>query len=438
MAPIGVGKVFLYEHNGTGSPGPWIYDLSADSWTLLSPSGNIPDNTGFKRAANIGGDKVVIYGSIIPDENIPEVTSTWVYDLSDNVWTLKSPSTRPPAKQLSAMASLGGDKVLLFGGMTSTSFIYEGNVYYDWEYGSNDTWVYDLSDDNWTLRTPSSNPEPRLHHVMASIENGKVLLFGGLCPGCPVVHPNDTWLYTFPQAACTMTVSAGTDENTYFGYAADQSVTKTVIPTAGTSPYSYTWTLSRALLPGETMTGANTASVTVSLLDTAELCVTVTDGAGCTANDCVMIFAEDVRCFAGNSNNIKVKMCHQTNSATNPWVEICVDANAVPAHIDHGDYVGTCTGSILTPGELTGEEDFKNRFTVFPNPANSNFNLRINREVAGTSTIKVYDASGRLIEQRQHLFPGSIISFGEKYNRGIYIVDILNNHEMKTIKLLKQ
>jgi len=233
---------------------------------------------------------------------------------------------------------------------------------------------------------------------------------------------------------CTMTVSAGADEHLLFGYMPSQCATKTAVVTNGTGPYTYSWTLNRTLLPGETMNGTNTSTVNICLMDTAELCLTITDAAGCSANDCATIFAEDVRCFSGN--NQKVKICHHTNSNTNAWVDICVDANAVPAHIAHGDYLGGCTGSIVNNGEVNIEQHPNEGIKLFPNPTTNYFTISMNGE--NKYNLKVYDASGRLVETKTNLQPGVNVKFGEKLSSGVYLIKISGNNILKTLKAVKQ
>jgi len=64
------------------------------------------------------------------------------------------------------MASLGGGKVLLFGG--------------DVDGPNGETWLYDLGDNSWTDQAPAAGPTARAGHAMASIGEGQVLLFGGV------------------------------------------------------------------------------------------------------------------------------------------------------------------------------------------------------------------------------------------------------------------
>ena len=38
----------------------------------------------------------------------------------------------------------------------------------------------------------------------------------------------------------------------------------------------------------------------------------------------------------------QITICHHTGSAKNPGVTITVNANALPAHLAHGDTIGPC------------------------------------------------------------------------------------------------
>ena len=94
-------------------------------------------------------------------------------DSSAGTWTDKSPSVPisnyPSIRQAPNMASIHGtDKVLMFGGYTT---------YYNY-YG--DTWVYDLSDNTWTKKTPvSGSPTGCIQAGMATIygDEAKILRY---------------------------------------------------------------------------------------------------------------------------------------------------------------------------------------------------------------------------------------------------------------------
>lgn len=45
----------------------------------------------------------------------------------------------------------------------------------------------------------------------------------------------------------------------------------------------------------------------------------------------------------------KATICHHTSSVTNPWVQISVSQNALPAHFTHGDFVVTATNPCPPP-----------------------------------------------------------------------------------------
>jgi uncharacterized Zn ribbon protein len=77
--------------------------------------------------------------------------------------------------------------------------------------------------------------------------------------------------------------------------------------------------------------GASTSTIEVCPKETTTYTLTVTDANGCSTSIKTVIVV-DVRC-GNNPKNPKVEMCHNGNV-------ICVDENAVSAHLAHGDSLG--------------------------------------------------------------------------------------------------
>ncbi len=184
MAPIyGTDKVILVG-GGYSSGGwhcyndTWIYNVSNNTWIKMDPLGDKLGELHRHAMASIyGTDKVVFFGGYM---NGKTVDDTWVYDLSDNNWTKKSPTTKPIGRISHAMASIDGDdKVVIFGGNRGlTNF--------------NDTWVYDLSEDNWTKIKVSTKPPARYWHDIASFSGtNEIILFGGANHS---IDFDDTWI----------------------------------------------------------------------------------------------------------------------------------------------------------------------------------------------------------------------------------------------------
>ena len=266
----------------------------------------------------------------------------------------------------------------------------------------------------------------------------------------------------------------------YFGYTGDQTATIKAIPAGGVAPYTVTITMNRPLNcnvitssgdelwtgiggtsvnnvcpasgPGllqPVSTGIVTASggfysVNVTLMQDAVFTATITDANGCTKTCTTSVHAEDVRCFAGNSGNAKVTLCHQTGSAASPCIKMCVAESVVPAHLAHGDFLGNCTPNCVAPlynrGVVIEEELIPtNMFQVkiIPNPTDYYFTLDVETGSNEKIVVMVYDVLGRILKhiEKSNL---EIIRFGEDMKAGVYLVKVIQGDNKKIIKLVKQ
>lgn len=106
---------------------------------------------------------------------------TWVYDLATNTWTNQNPTSTPGIRCDHAMAYLGDDQVLMFGG-SDLNYSYTSSC-----------WKYDLSENSWSETNPPTRPGSRRWHDMSYIGDGKVILVGGQLE--LTGYSGDTWLY---------------------------------------------------------------------------------------------------------------------------------------------------------------------------------------------------------------------------------------------------
>ena len=195
MAYLGEDQVLLFGgYDGAYDDETWVYDLSDNTWTNQAPvssrsaaewTASAPSVRSLHAMAYLGGDQALLFGGYDTGNYYGD---TWVYDLSANTWTNQFP-VGPSARDLHAVAYLGGDQAFLFGGWNG-SFL-------------GDTWVYDLGTNTWTNRTLVSSrgaaewtagaPSARRGHALAPLSRDQLLLFGGYDAGG---YDAETWLAT--------------------------------------------------------------------------------------------------------------------------------------------------------------------------------------------------------------------------------------------------
>ena len=237
----------------------------------------------------------------------------------------------------------------------------------------------------------------------------------------------------------------------YYGYDPAACADLDILGIAGgDAPYTIEWS-----------TGETTPSINVCPSTDTDYTVTVFDANGCEGTLTIRVKVVDVRgpCLNNNGNNgggnpnHKVLVCHHTNSINNPTVEICVDQNAVPMHINnHGDHLGPCglvdpcTGelrSAMGDGHIHEEHVHATTLDVFPTAlhAGSPIALRFTLASDETASIRLYDLSGQEIMVIADRMVGTeteqTLSINtSKLRAGLYLVKLASSDEVLTRRLV--
>jgi hypothetical protein len=155
-------RTVLFGGTGPGVLGDtWEWD--GVRWTRLQPKSSPSPRYWHVMAYDAARARVVLFGG---QDSWSTYNDTWEWDGTN--WTQVNPATSPPVRFASAMAyDAARQRIVLFGG----GFIYYGN-------NRNDTWEWDGN--NWTLRTPTTSPPACYGHSMAYDSTRKrTVLFGG-------------------------------------------------------------------------------------------------------------------------------------------------------------------------------------------------------------------------------------------------------------------
>ncbi len=182
----------------------WEYDPATDEWTDRTPSGTKPEPINRQGMVYIGNDKIIMYGGIADIGLASEYKDdTWEFDLSTNTWTQITTTNNAGAKIGFVMCYVGDDKIILYGGEYLDT---QSEV-------SDETWEYDVSTQTWTQLNPTTSPPARTSAAYYYDGDDEIWIFGGQEKFLAPDYLNDTWVYSLSNNEWTEVVTNNTPTN---------------------------------------------------------------------------------------------------------------------------------------------------------------------------------------------------------------------------------
>lgn len=315
-----------------------VYDPNSNTWSLTGPL-----NTAryASAAVKLRDGKVLVAGGYL-------TSSAELFDPVGNTWTEIAPMTRRRA--VAAGAVLGDGRVVVVGGTDSSQ---ETQTQYVWD----DADVYDPVAGTWTRTAPIPGGVGGPSVAVAPRNDGQVLAVGGAQWFSPtnvaaLYNPaTDSWAATSPMGPAARQghiaipipgdrtlVAGGGDSSAceVFGAPNNPPVANagsdvvvngcvtclglTTLDASGSSDVdgdklTYTWTEGTTLLARTTDPGTTVAAGLP--LGTHTLTLTVTDGAGGSATDTVVVTVQDI--VAGISASLS--LCEADKAALESTLE---------------------------------------------------------------------------------------------------------------------
>lgn len=185
----------------------WAFDFAAESWSKLEVSGKGPAPRA-NAAMAIDGDRLVVFGGNTSTNglNFTPNNDAFVLDLTTLVWSALGSGPKPPARLFHAMAIDEAAKVAyVYGGGDEQAFT--GPFL-------RDTWALDLESGAWReLKTTGDAPVPRINHgAMFDKTDGALVVFGGHDDG-KLGNQNDVYRLDVASARWSRVAGGDTYKN---------------------------------------------------------------------------------------------------------------------------------------------------------------------------------------------------------------------------------
>lgn len=161
----------------------WVYTPSDNTWTQkMNPQESPPPREGHAMVYDELKNRVILFGG--KDIFGFLLNDTWIYDVAENRWTRLTLDSSPSERWLTVMVyDPDTQQAVLFGGETNAGL-------------DDETWIFDLQNDNWMNKTPLMPPSARFGHTMAyDINSKKVILYGGETSLTSRIRSSETWAY---------------------------------------------------------------------------------------------------------------------------------------------------------------------------------------------------------------------------------------------------
>lgn len=154
----------------------WVFDLGGGGWQELSPDGNPGARCLHTAAYDSRRGRMIMFGG---QRGAGALDDTWAFDFSAGNWEELAPGTGPGGRKFPASTyDAVNDRFVVLGGDTGTE-------------KADGVWALSLSDASWEqLSLTGDRPSPRDGAIAVYVEpESRLILFGGT----GVDHQSDVW-----------------------------------------------------------------------------------------------------------------------------------------------------------------------------------------------------------------------------------------------------